>query len=160
MSVVNFKTTKLPQGHCWKDLVTLACSFFFKIKESRGEQDDANLPSGPDEPLEDREVDLKPYASDWDLKLFKEAQALASEDLENSLKGLPDIKNTRYIEMGKNEMEVWQQKLITSGLLCTSRIAHQDFFFFFWTAHLYLLFYMSLRIYTHLFILILYGILL
>ena len=62
-----------------------------------------------EEQNEEREVDLSQYASEWDLKLFREAQALASEDLENSLKGLPDTKTNRYIEMGKNEMEVWYQ---------------------------------------------------
>ena len=80
----------------------------FQIKEIRNAYRENNLPD-QDEPPEEREVDLKPFASEWDLKLFREAQALAAEDLENSLKGLPDSSNTRYIEMGKFEMEVWYQ---------------------------------------------------
>ena len=31
---------------------------------------------------------------------------MAAEDTEASLKGLPNAKTTRYIEMGKSEMEV------------------------------------------------------
>ena len=61
---------------------------------------------GTVEASEEREIDLSPYASEWDLKLFREAQALASEDIESSLKGLPDAKAIKYIEMGKHEMEV------------------------------------------------------
>ena len=33
-------------------------------------------------------------------------KAMAAEDTEASLKGLPNAKTTRYIEMGKSEMEV------------------------------------------------------
>lgn len=67
----------------------------------------SNLSSiGTVEASEERETDLSPYASEWDLKLFREAQALASEDIESSLKGLPDAKAIKYIEMGKHEMEV------------------------------------------------------
>lgn len=84
-----------------------------KIKEARSSHSSSNLPSvtNLEENSEEREVDLKPFASEWDLKLFREAQALASEDLENSLKGLPDTKTTRYIEMGKFEMEVGSTKV-------------------------------------------------
>ena len=73
---------------------------------------------GQEEPPEDREIDLSPFASDWDLKLFKEAQALASEDLENNLKGLPNIKTTKYIEMGKHEMEVRNINFFIVILIC------------------------------------------
>ena len=85
---------------------------FSQIKEARATHLLSELPSSnPDEPPEDREVDLAPFASDWDIKLFREAQSLASEDLENSLKGLPDTKKTRYLEMGKHEMEVRKELL-------------------------------------------------
>eukprot|EP00095_Tigriopus_kingsejongensis_P006180 maker-scaffold191_size271209-snap-gene-1.32 protein:Tk06180 transcript:maker-scaffold191_size271209-snap-gene-1.32-mRNA-1 annotation:"histone acetyltransferase kat7" len=80
------------------------------IKEEREDFQEEEVPFSMDqEIMEEREPDLKPYASEWDLKLFREAQGLASEDLENSLKGLPDTKTTKYLEMGKNEMEVWYQ---------------------------------------------------
>lgn len=82
---------------------------FKLIKEERAEFSESDVPFSMEEPPEEREPDLKPYASEWDLKLFREAQGLASEDLENSLKGLPDAKTTKYLEMGKNEMEVWYQ---------------------------------------------------
>lgn len=56
-----------------------------------------------------REPDLTGIASDYDLKLFQDAQALASEKIEEDLKTLPCTKGTKYIEMGKFEMEVWYQ---------------------------------------------------
>jgi len=45
----------------------------------------------------------------YDLKLFQEAQAVASEKIEEDLKQLPNFKGTKYLEMGKYEMEVWYQ---------------------------------------------------
>jgi hypothetical protein len=45
-------------------------------------------------------------ASEYDLALFREAQAQASQAMEDQLKGLPDVKGTKYIEMGRFEMEV------------------------------------------------------
>ena len=33
-------------------------------------------------------------------------QALAAEDGEAALRGLPETKSTKYIEMGRHEMEV------------------------------------------------------
>ncbi|XP_023016387.2 LOW QUALITY PROTEIN: histone acetyltransferase KAT7 [Leptinotarsa decemlineata] len=56
-----------------------------------------------------REPDLKNFVLDYDLKLFQDAQALASEKIEEDLKNLPSTKGTKYIEMGKFEMEVWYQ---------------------------------------------------
>lgn len=44
----------------------------------------------------DREPSLAGVASDYDLKLFKEAQALASVAIENELKELPVSRGTRY----------------------------------------------------------------
>ncbi|XP_050424206.1 histone acetyltransferase KAT7 [Adelges cooleyi] len=45
----------------------------------------------------------------YDLKLFQEAQTVASEKIEEELKQLPNFKGTKYLEMGKYEMEVWYQ---------------------------------------------------
>nr|WOK84104.1 acetyltransferase [Colaphellus bowringi] len=55
------------------------------------------------------EPELKHFVLDYDLKLFRDAQALASEKIEEDLKNLPSTKGTKYIEMGKFEMEVWYQ---------------------------------------------------
>jgi histone acetyltransferase MYST2 len=71
---------------------------------------------------EDRETDLKAFASEWDLKLFREAQSLAAEDVEASLKGLPDSRSIKYIEMGRNEMEVWYQSPYPDEYTCLPRI--------------------------------------
>lgn len=56
-----------------------------------------------------REPDLSNFVPDYDLKLFRDAQALASEKIEEDLKSQPNTKGTKYIEMGKFEMEVWYQ---------------------------------------------------
>ncbi|GJQ87302.1 hypothetical protein Trydic_g17352 [Trypoxylus dichotomus] len=56
-----------------------------------------------------REPDLANFVSDYDLKLFRDAQAVASEKIEEELKTQPNTKGTKYIEMGKFEMEVWYQ---------------------------------------------------
>ncbi|CAH0555657.1 unnamed protein product [Brassicogethes aeneus] len=69
------------------------------------------------EPMEDskrvvdktREPDLTNFVSEYDLKLFRDAQALASEKIEEDLKLQPSTKGTKYMEMGKFEMEVWYQ---------------------------------------------------
>ncbi|CAG9865209.1 unnamed protein product [Phyllotreta striolata] len=55
------------------------------------------------------EPDLSNFVPEYDLKLFQDAQALSSETIENDLKNLPGTKGTKYIEMGKFEMEVWYQ---------------------------------------------------
>lgn len=41
--------------------------------------------------------------------MFCDAQAMSSELIEEELKMLPNTKGTKYIEMGKFEMEVWYQ---------------------------------------------------
>ncbi|XP_050512861.1 histone acetyltransferase KAT7 [Diabrotica virgifera virgifera] len=56
-----------------------------------------------------KEPDLNNFVPEYDLKLFQDAQALASEYIEDDLKNLPSSKGTKYIEMGKFEMEVWYQ---------------------------------------------------
>ncbi|XP_018563178.1 histone acetyltransferase KAT7 isoform X2 [Anoplophora glabripennis] len=69
------------------------------------------------EPIEDikpcvdktRQPVLTNFVPEYDLKLFQDAQALASEKIEEDLKTLPSTKGTKYIEMGKFEMEVWYQ---------------------------------------------------
>lgn len=63
----------------------------------------------------DRQPRLNNLTSDYDLKLFMEAQAIASEKIEKELKELDydgEGRNgggTRVVEMGKWEMEVWYQ---------------------------------------------------
>ncbi|XP_068972669.1 histone acetyltransferase KAT7 isoform X1 [Bombus flavifrons] len=63
----------------------------------------------------DRQPRLTNLTPEYDLKLFMEAQAIASEKIEKELKELDydgEGRNgggTRVIEMGKWEMEVWYQ---------------------------------------------------
>lgn len=56
-----------------------------------------------------REPDMAKFVPDYDLKLFRDAQSLASEKIEEDLKTQPHTKGTKCIEMGKFEMEVWYQ---------------------------------------------------
>ncbi|XP_063932651.1 histone acetyltransferase KAT7 isoform X2 [Zophobas morio] len=63
----------------------------------------------PQNPDKNRELDLTNFVPDYDLKLFRDAQALASEKIEEDLKTQPNTKGTKCIEMGKFEMEVWYQ---------------------------------------------------
>ncbi|XP_011344100.1 histone acetyltransferase KAT7 isoform X2 [Ooceraea biroi] len=63
----------------------------------------------------DRQPRLSNLTPDYDLKMFMEAQAVASEKIEKELKDLDyegEGRNgggTRIVEMGKWEMEVWYQ---------------------------------------------------
>jgi histone acetyltransferase MYST2 len=63
----------------------------------------------PQNPDKNREPDLSNFVPDYDLKLFRDAQALASEKIEEDLKTQPNTKGTKCIEMGRFEMEVWYQ---------------------------------------------------
>ncbi|KDR23261.1 Histone acetyltransferase MYST2, partial [Zootermopsis nevadensis] len=65
--------------------------------------------SAPEEKDREREPHLTNITSEYDLKLFQEAQAAASEKIEEDFKSLPHVKGTKYIEIGKFEVEVWYQ---------------------------------------------------
>ena len=71
------------------------------VKEELMSQDEEE-----DIPITEREMNLKGLASNWDLDMFREAQAKASKVIEEQLKGLPDVKGTKYMEMGRHQMEV------------------------------------------------------
>ncbi|KAG6449367.1 hypothetical protein O3G_MSEX006021 [Manduca sexta] len=65
--------------------------------------------SNNDELNEEREPILDGFAPDYDLKLFREAQALGAIKIEEELADLPADRGTRYVVMGKYMMEVWYQ---------------------------------------------------
>ena len=48
-----------------------------------------------DTPVTERETNLKGLVSTYDLNLFREAQAKASVEIEQELKGLPDVKGEK-----------------------------------------------------------------
>uniref|UniRef100_A0A0A1WFW4 Histone acetyltransferase n=1 Tax=Zeugodacus cucurbitae TaxID=28588 RepID=A0A0A1WFW4_ZEUCU len=58
---------------------------------------------------EDREPSLIGLVPDYDLQMFRDAQAIASEKVEDELKDLPVGKGIKYITMGKYKMKVWYQ---------------------------------------------------
>ena len=81
-----------------------------KVKEERQVKEEPMSQDEEDEvPFTERERNLKGLVSNYDLSLFREAQAKASKEIEDQLKGLPDVKGTKYMEMGRNEMVVWYQ---------------------------------------------------
>lgn len=47
--------------------------------------------------------------NEYDLQMFRDAQAAAAENIETELKQYPPPKGTRYIVMGKFKMDVWYQ---------------------------------------------------
>ncbi len=97
--------------------------YHLSVQEARSTHKTTDLPVvGLEEPPEDRQMDLSIFASDWDLKLFREAQSLASEDFEDSLKGLPDTKTIKYLQLGKYEMEVWYQSPYPEDYSCLPRV--------------------------------------
>lgn len=53
--------------------------------------------SGNEEITEDREPILEGFAPDYDLRLFREAQALAAIKIEEELGDIPTDKGTRYV---------------------------------------------------------------
>ncbi|XP_072756632.1 uncharacterized protein Chm isoform X2 [Anoplolepis gracilipes] len=97
-------------------------NYQLKVREMRnkwkGNAGDGNESDSGGE-LQGNEKDKQPRLNnltpDYDLKLFMEAQAIASEKIEKELKELDydgEGRNgggTRVVEMGKWEMEVWYQ---------------------------------------------------
>ncbi|XP_058125297.1 histone acetyltransferase KAT7 [Anopheles ziemanni] len=55
------------------------------------------------------EPNLDGIVPDYDLQLFREAQALASESIEKELGDMVTGKGTKYISMGRHCMQVWYQ---------------------------------------------------
>uniref|UniRef100_A0A8W7MTT6 Histone acetyltransferase n=1 Tax=Anopheles arabiensis TaxID=7173 RepID=A0A8W7MTT6_ANOAR len=55
------------------------------------------------------EPNLEGIVPDYDLQLFREAQALASESIEKELGDMVTGKGTKYISMGRHCMQVWYQ---------------------------------------------------
>jgi len=80
-----------------------------KVKEERKVKEELMSQDEEEEAGNERETNLKGLVSSYDLNLFKEAQAKASIEIEQELKGLPDVKGTKLMEMGRNEMVVWYQ---------------------------------------------------
>ncbi|CAL4073736.1 unnamed protein product, partial [Meganyctiphanes norvegica] len=79
-----------------------------KVRDAREKL--SEIRPGEDEMADrDRQPSLRGMTPEWDLQLFLEAQASASEKIEDDLRGLPDTKGIRYIEMGRYEMQAWYQ---------------------------------------------------
>lgn len=65
-----------------------------------------------DDSRNETEPSLTGAVSDYDLQLFRDAQAIASENIENELTKLPCRGGgTKWVIMGKNNMEVWYQSV-------------------------------------------------
>ncbi|XP_050084157.1 histone acetyltransferase KAT7 isoform X2 [Anopheles aquasalis] len=55
------------------------------------------------------EPSLEGIVPDYDLQLFREAQALASESIDKELGDMVTGKGTKYVSMGRHCMQVWYQ---------------------------------------------------
>lgn len=70
------------------------------------------IKSNDDSRNDETEPSLVGAVSDYDLQLFRDAQAIASENIENELTKLPCRgSGTKWVIMGKNNMEVWYQSV-------------------------------------------------
>ncbi|XP_041988128.1 histone acetyltransferase KAT7 [Aricia agestis] len=91
-------------------------AYQLKVKDMRskwkGSQELRSMPSN-DEHGEEREPVLEGFAPDYDLRLFRDAQALAAVKIEEELGDIANDKCTRYIHryvvMGRHMMEAWYQ---------------------------------------------------
>ncbi|GBO98352.1 hypothetical protein EVAR_27_1 [Eumeta japonica] len=89
-------------------------AYQLKVKDMRskwkgsGEFREKNSPA-IEEISEEREPQLEGFTPDYDLRLFREAQALAAIKIEEELGDLPSDRGTKYVIMGKYMMEVWYQ---------------------------------------------------
>ncbi|KAH8317587.1 hypothetical protein KR074_001422 [Drosophila pseudoananassae] len=113
---VNIVTAPGNQHTNTKTLSPEQREFLHKIRESRANFRPANnnfldskVKLEKDCTDEDREPNLSGLVPDYDLQLFREAQAQASERIEDELKDLPVGKGIKYISMGKYKMKVWYQ---------------------------------------------------
>ncbi|KAL4710604.1 hypothetical protein ACJJTC_003240, partial [Scirpophaga incertulas] len=89
-------------------------AYQLKVKDMRskwkGSQElREKLAASGDDTSEEREPILDGFAPDYDMRLFREAQALAAIKIEEDLGDLYTDKGTRYVVMGKYMMEVWYQ---------------------------------------------------
>ncbi|ALC38822.1 chm [Drosophila busckii] len=113
---VNIVSAPGTQQNSAKSLTPEQREFLAKIRESRASfKPQSNNYSNDKVKLEkdvqdeDREPNLNGLVPDYDLQLFREAQAQASEGIEDELKDLPVGKGIKYISMGKYKMKVWYQ---------------------------------------------------
>ncbi|XP_064072138.1 histone acetyltransferase KAT7 [Vanessa tameamea] len=87
-------------------------AYQLKVKDMRskwkGSQELRSMPTNEDLG-EEREPVLEGFAPDYDLRLFRDAQALAAVKIEEELGDISTDKGTRYVVMGKYMMEVWYQ---------------------------------------------------
>lgn len=60
---------------------------------------------------DEKEPNLNGIVSEYDLQLFRDAQALASENIENELKQLPCQGSVKFLVLGKHNMDVWYQSV-------------------------------------------------
>ncbi|XP_047524845.1 histone acetyltransferase KAT7-like isoform X2 [Pieris napi] len=87
-------------------------AYQLKIKDLRSKwkgKKDKRAKSNNEDYNEEREPVLDGFAPDYDLRLFRDAQALAAVKKEEGLDDIPTDKGTRYVVMGKYMMEVLYQ---------------------------------------------------
>ncbi|XP_021205742.2 histone acetyltransferase KAT7 isoform X3 [Bombyx mandarina] len=114
-------------------------AYQLKVKDMRSkwkgsqELNEKLAASGNDELTEEREPILEGFAPDYDLRLFREAQALAAIKIEEELGEIITDRGTRFVVMGKYMMEVWYQSPYPGAaarvprlFVCEFCLAHQQ----------------------------------
>ncbi|XP_045494781.1 histone acetyltransferase KAT7 [Colias croceus] len=87
-------------------------AYQLKVKDMRSKwkgSHELKAMTNNDEQGEEREPVLDGFVPDYDLRLFRDAQALAAVKIEEELEDIASDKGTRYVVMGKYMMEVWYQ---------------------------------------------------
>ncbi|XP_038214836.1 histone acetyltransferase KAT7 isoform X2 [Zerene cesonia] len=87
-------------------------AYQLKVKDMRSKwkgSHELKAMSNNEEQGEEREPVLDGFVPDYDLRLFRDAQALAAVKIEEELEDIASDKGTRYVVMGKYMMEVWYQ---------------------------------------------------
>ncbi|CAK1540743.1 unnamed protein product [Leptosia nina] len=87
-------------------------AYQLKVKDMRSKwkgSHELKAMSNNEDLVEEREPILDGFVPDYDLRLFRDAQALAAVKIEEELDDIATDKGTRYVVMGKYMMEVWYQ---------------------------------------------------
>lgn len=86
-------------------------AYLQKIRDIRSKFKPNPKHNNDDHRHDEREPNLSGIVSDYDLQLFRDAQAIASENIENELKQLPCQGSVKFLVMGKHIMQVWYQSV-------------------------------------------------
>lgn len=101
-----FETTK-------KQATVEQKAYQLKVKEIRSKFKPLLMSPTKHQPIQpvdrEREPNVIGLVSEYDLQMFRDAQAIASDRIETELMKLPPERGTKILTMGRHNMEVWYQ---------------------------------------------------